>query len=186
MGQVESDKIIPSTLRALLSRFEGTDRSPTGFVSIWCSWRTGHWGGGGRGGAIGSVPPKFMSMIRAHSSKLPVNRPFSMKRLFFSSCVVLIGQAPGGETQVFGPGRRREALAPKKRPGASWAILSRWSPGRPQLRRRGEVLLRKTAHSLLRNTDSALAGARTSPMTGLQSVIAFLPFTAESGMVNMP
>ena len=147
-------------------------------------------GWGGRGGAIirpiSAVPPKFMSVIRAHSSKLPVNRPFSMKRLFFSSCVVLIGQAPGGETRVFGPGPRQEALAPNKRPGASWAILSRWSPGRPQLRRRGEVLLRKTAHSLLRNTDSALAGARMSPMTGLQSVIAFLPFTAESGMVNMP
>ena len=86
MDQVDSDKIIPSTLPALLSRCEGTDRSPTGFVSIWCSWRTGHWGGG-RGGAIirpiSAVPPKFMSVIRAHSSKLPVNRPFSMKRLLF-------------------------------------------------------------------------------------------------------
>ena len=44
-------------------------------------------GGGGRGGAIirpiSAVPPKFMSVIRAHSSKLPVNRPFSMKRLLF-------------------------------------------------------------------------------------------------------
>ena len=47
MDQVDSDKIIPSTLPALLSRCEGTDRSPTGFVSILCSWHTGHWGGGG-------------------------------------------------------------------------------------------------------------------------------------------
>ena len=43
--------------------------------------------GGGRRGAIirpiSAVPPKFMSVIRAHSSKLPVNRPFSMKRLLF-------------------------------------------------------------------------------------------------------
>ena len=172
-----------------MSRFEGTDRSPTGFVSIWCSWRTGHWLGGSRRGHH-KAHQRSATKIHVRDSsafeQTTCEPTLLGEKALFSSCVVLIGQAPGGETRVFGPGRRREALAPKKRPGASWAILSRWSPGRPQLRRRGEVLLRKTAHSLLRNTDSALAGARMSPMTGLQSVIAFLPFTAESGMVNMP
>ena len=51
-------------------------------------------GWGGRGGAIirpiSAVPPKFMSVIRAHSSKLTVDWPFSVKRLFFNHALFLL------------------------------------------------------------------------------------------------